>query len=161
MENLSDLLSLHRDLDEIFFRHQSALLRFDFAKALALLNEYESALATHIEDEERVLLPFYSEHAQEIRGGNAQLFFDEHAKMRSFVDLFKKAVAELENNPKPEADLILLLDREAFFKRLCSHHDKRETEILYPELDRIATQAQKIELLQNVTCAFPKAKGTW
>ena len=152
MRNLSELLELHNDLDEIFFAHQCALLHFDFTAALSLLVRYETSLLTHMKDEEDVLLPIYSERASVIKGGNPQFFLDEHLKMRRFVELFKEQIAKLAAEPKPEAGLILLLDREAFYKRLCGHHDKREREILYPELDRMTSETEKLDLLNRVTC---------
>lgn len=160
MRNLSELLDLHKYLDEMFLAQQYTLLHFDFAEALSLLEQYETALLSHMKDEEEVLMPIYQERASVIKGGNAQLFLDEHAKMRGWVKLFKNEIARLAEEPKPEADLIQLLDRESFYKRLCSHHDKRETDILYPELDRITTDTEKVELLSRVTCSFSISKAT-
>ncbi|MEK7724889.1 MAG: hypothetical protein AAB336_11100 [Acidobacteriota bacterium] len=159
MRNLSQLLNLHKDLDEMFFAHQSALLHFEFKAALSLLERYEYGLLTHIRDEEDVLLPVYSERAELVKGGKPQFFLDEHFKLKEFVKLLKKEITKLPEEPNLDSKLIWLLDRESFFKRLCSHHDKRETEILYPELDRITTEAEKTELLSRVTCAFSSSKA--
>lgn len=159
MENLSDLLSLHDDLDEMFFAHQSALLHFDFAAALSLLERYETALSTHIRDEEDVLMPIYKERASIIKGGGFQLFLDEHYKMSGFVKLLKEEIAKLVDEPEPEAKLIWILDRESFYKRLCGHHNKRETDFFFPELDRVTSGAEKAELLRGVTCAFSVSKA--
>jgi len=159
MNKLSELLDLHKDLDEMFLAQQYALLHFDFKSALSILMKYESALLTHIKDEEEILLPIYKEHACIIKGGNAQLFLDEHLKMLGWVEFFNEHIARLANESSPESDLILLLDRESFYKRLCSHHDKRETDILYPELDRITSDAEKLELLSRVTCSFSMSKA--
>lgn len=158
MTNLSELLKLHKELDAIFIAHQHALLHFDFDRALFHLQRYENALFTHMRDEEEILLPIYVERAAVINGGSELIFLDEHLKMRRFVELFKEKVAELAADPHPEAGLILLLDREAFYKRLSSHHDKRESEILYPELDRITSPDEKVELLGRVTRAFSIAR---
>lgn len=154
MRNLSELLDLHNDLDAMFFAHQSALLHFEFTEAFRLLEHYENALLTHIRDEEDALMPVYKERAAEIKGGGFQLFLDEHYKMSKYVELLKDEIAILPNEPNPEAKLIWILDRESFYKRLCGHHDKRETEIFYPELDRVTTNAEKSELLSRVTRAF-------
>lgn len=154
MRNLSELLHLHDDLDGMFFEHQAALLRFDFNKALSLLKSYESALLIHMKDEEDILMSIYKERAADIRGGAAGLFLMDHEKMRAWLMLFKTEIASLAVETKPEAELIRLLDREAFYKRLCSHHDKRETDIFYPEMDRVTTVAEKQELLSRVTCSF-------
>ena len=158
MKNLSELLDLHNDLDAIFFAHQSALLHFEFDEALSLLEQYEAALLTHMRDEEEVLLPVYEERAEIVKGGKTQFFLDEHYKMREFVKLLKEEIIKLKDELEPEAKLIWILDRESFYKRLCGHHDKRETDILYPELDRVTTDAEKAELLNRVTRAFSISK---
>lgn len=154
MDNLSELLDLHGDLDEMFFAHQSALLHFEFDKALTLLERYETALVKHLQDEEDVLFPIYAERGEIVSGGKLQFFLDEHYKMREFVKLLKEEIVKLKDEPQPEAKLIFILDRESFFKRLCDHHDKRETDIMYPELDRVTTDAEKTELLNRVTRSF-------
>ena len=150
MKNLADLVQIHRELDDIFAAHQYALLHFDFATALQRLQRYEDGLLSHMKDEEVILLPVYKERGTIVKGGDAKLFLDEHQKMRGWVTFFKEQVARLQCEPHPESDLILLLDRESFYKRLSSHHDRRETEILYPEMDRITSEKEKLEILKRV-----------
>lgn len=154
MPNLSQLLDLHNDLDALFFEHQRKLLRYDFAGALDLLKRYETALVTHIEDENTHLLPIYAERGEQLKGGAVQMFYDEHEKLRAHVKQFADEIANLPNDPEQDKKLIWLLEREAFFKKLCDHHDIRETRFLYPELDRITTESEKIDLLSRVTCSF-------
>lgn len=159
MKKLSDLLVLHKDLDEIFFAHQAALLHFEFERASSLLEQYETALLIHIRDEEEFLLPLYEKRAEIIKGGKTQYFLDEHYKLKEFIKLLKVEIAKLPNERNPDATIIRILDRESFFKRLCGHHDKRETEILYSELDRVTTEAEKAKLLSRVTCSFAFSKA--
>lgn len=159
MKGLCDLLALHTELDGMFFVHQAALLHSEFADAASLLERYETALLMHIRDEEEILLPVYRERAAMIQGGDVRLFLDEHYKMSEFIKLLKTEVSRLIGEPKPEAKLIWILDREAFYKRLCGHHDKREAEILYPELDRVTTDAEKTELLSRVNRSFAVSKA--
>lgn len=154
MDNLSVLLQLHHRLDQMFFEHQWALLHFDFEKAVAALRRYESALLVHMHDEEDVLLPVYMEYKDIPRGGGAKLFFDEHEKMRAYVAMFLDETAKLAASKRPEEGLLRLLDREAFYKRLAGHHDKREHDILYPILDEKTTAAEKADLLRRVTREF-------
>lgn len=163
MINLSVLLQLHNRLDEMFFEHQRALLHFDFEKAIAALRRYESALLVHMHDEEDVLLPVYKGYKDIPRGGDAKLFFDEHEKMRAYVTMFLDETAKLAASKPPEEALLRLLDREAFYKRLTAHHDKREHDILYPILDERTTEAEKVDLLGHVTREFeasPAAAGS-
>jgi len=157
MLTISDLLGLHGDLDEMFFEHQKALLHMDFERALRLLRRYRDALFVHMQDEEEVLLPVYAERVSGVKGGGPELFLNEHIKMRGMVTTFEEKTAELAGESSPESGLLMLLDRESFFKRLCSHHDIRESEILYPELDRVTTDEEKAYLLGQVTNAFEAA----
>ena len=154
MRNLSELLDLHHDLEEIFFAHQCKLLRFEFDEALAILEQYERALLTHIADENEHLLPIYAERGTIAKGGAVQMFLDEHEKLQNHIQLFKEEIANFANEPELEKRLIWLLEREAFFKKLADHHDIRETNFLYPELDRITSDEEKLELLSRVTCKF-------
>ena len=110
-------------------------------------------------EEFKPIIGFTQRFGRDIKGGKPQLFLDEHFKLKEFVKLLKKEITKLPEEPNLDSKLIWLLDRESFFKRLCSHHDKRETEILYPELDRITTEAEKTELLSRVTCAFSSSKA--
>jgi len=154
MRNLSELLDIHQDLERIFFRHQQKLLHFEFDEALEILDEYERALLKHIEDENTHLLPIYIERGEIRRGGAAQMFFDEHEKLANYVAFFKEEIAKLKSEENLDEKLIWLFEREGFFKKLHDHHDIRETDFLYPELDRITSDEEKLELLSKVTCKF-------
>lgn len=154
MRKLSELLDLHADLEEIFYAHQVKLLRFEFDTALAILEQYEKALLTHIKEENEYLLPIYEKRGEIKKGGATQMFYDEHEKLANHITLFKEEVANLKNEKELEKKLIWLLEREAFFKKLADHHDIRETNFLYPELDRITSTQEKLELLEKFTCKF-------
>jgi hemerythrin-like domain-containing protein len=143
-------MQVHTVLDDMFFDHQRSLLHFEFDQALSLLEMYETTLLRHMLDEEMVLLPIYSERATQSGAGSPKLFFDDHAKMRSFVKLFKEATAALKGEPNVDKVLLQLLDREAFYLRLCSHHDKRETDFLYPILAGILSDEEERELMSKI-----------
>lgn len=159
MRKLSELLDLHKDLDELFFEHQCKLLVRDFDAALAILEQYEQALLKHIKDENENLIPIYAERGTIAKGGAVQMFLDEHEKLANHVVLFKEEIQNLNIETELERKLLWLLEREAFFKKLCDHHDIRETNFLYPELDRITSDEEKIELLARVTDKFSFSKS--
>ncbi len=157
-KKLSVLLDIHDELDELFFEHQKRLIRFDFVGALRLLEKYEAMLRKHIEDENTHLLPIYEERGEQQIGAAVQLFYDDHDRFNAHLVQFRDEIGNLINDPDPDKKLIWLLEREAFFKKLCDHHDIRETRYLYPELDRITTDAEKAELLGKVTISFADRK---
>lgn len=138
----------------MFFEHQKRLLRFQFAEALELLGKYEAAILKHIEDENTYLLPIYAERGVHQSGAAVQLFFDDHEKLKAHLAQFREEIGNLMTDPEPDKKLIWVLEREAFFKKLCDHHDIRETKFLYPELDRITSDTEKTELLERVTESF-------
>lgn len=157
-KNLSILLDVHTELEELFFEHQKRLIRFDFVEALRLLEQYEASILKHIEDENTHLLPIYEERGEQQTGAAVQLFYDDHERLKAHLVQFREEIESLITDPAPDKKLIWLLEREAFFKKLCDHHDIRETRFLYPELDRITSDAEKAELLGRVTESFADCK---
>ena len=157
MKSFGELLSLHRELDDLFLAHQRALIRSDFPRALRHLDEYEAALAAHMRDEEERLIPLYAERAGYIRGGAAELFLGEHRKMRRLVARFKEAIPRVAGAADVERALLGLLDEQATFKHLCEHHDAREGQILYPALDRVTSDEEKIRLGGELKLRVPDA----
>ena len=146
MNSFMELLEIHSELDALFAEHQYALLHFDFELALRCLCQYESLLEAHMSDEERVLLPLYAERADIEKGGAVELFLSEHEKMRRFVGLFAETTDRLATEAVPEPLVLTLLDREAFYRRLCSHHDIRESKVLYPALDKVTSEKERSDL---------------
>ena len=102
------------------------------------------------------MLPLYAEQAPTEKGGDVKLFLSEHEKMRQYVKLFTETTERLATESQPEKLLLQLLDRESFYKRLCSHHDLREGNVLYPALDGITTEAERSELFAKL--AAPLAR---
>jgi hemerythrin-like domain-containing protein len=154
-----DLTGLHRELGEMFFEHQRALLDFDFHRALDRLAEYERALLAHMADEEERMLPLYAERVEPERGGASEFFFLEHRKMRRLLAHFRSELPKLSGLPDPRRALLKLLDQEATYKHLVEHHDTREEKFLYPSLDRVTTEAERRELLGPSAAARPVAAG--
>lgn len=154
LKNISELLKLHDDLEAIFVEHQRALLHFELEAALELLDRYERCLFLHMRDEEEVLMPVYERRAVIKRGGDAKLLLDEHEKMRGLLHAFRTQIEVGKEMDDLDLWLLKLLDREAFFKRLCTHHDMREEQHLYRALDDALSIGEKAELLGRVTCGF-------
>lgn len=150
MISFSELLVVHTRLDKMFEMHQFALLHFEFQEALERLKQYDAVLSVHMSHEEEILLPLYAKRAAIEKGGAVKLFLDEHEKMRQHVLLFMQTVEKLPSDPNTEKTLLMLLDRESFYKRLCSHHDLRESGILYPALDDITEADERSEILSRL-----------
>jgi hypothetical protein len=150
MKSFSDLLTLHQQLDELFFEHQRALIRGDLDTALGRLEAYESELLDHIWDEEEVLIPIYAASAEAPVGGSPEIFLNEHRKIREYLVLFKAEFVKLSAAEDLERAVIFLLDSQVIYKRLLVHHDARERKFLYPLLDEITTAQEKLSLFQRL-----------
>ena len=148
MRSFKDVLGLHRELDELFFRHQVSLLDYNFRTAFERLCEYESALLAHMRDEEELLLPLYRERATPERGGRADFFLLEHDKMRRHLAHFRGQMPRLYELPEPSRALIKLLDQETTYKHLVEHHDGAERAALFPTLDRLLSADEQRRLIE-------------
>lgn len=150
MSTVIALMKVHKVIDDLFFEHQKALLHFDFEKALGLLRAYESTLLNHMADEEEILLPVYAERVDFPAAGAPKLYYDDHEKMRSYIELFKQTIPEVSAAEETERMLLQLLDRESFYLRIVSHHDRREADYLYPMLDDLLSEEERHDLLDRV-----------
>lgn len=156
MKSFKDVLGLHRELNELFFRHQVSLLDYNFRTAFERLCEYESALLAHMRDEEELLLPLYGERASPARGGRADFFLLEHDKMRRLLTHFREQLPRLYEMPEPSRALIKLLDQETTYKHLVEHHDEREERYLYPALEQVLTEVEGEEILSRLFQLKPR-----
>jgi hemerythrin-like domain-containing protein len=147
MNNFLDLLVIHRQLDELFFEHQRALMRLDLDAASRALANYESGLLAHIADEEELMLPIYRERVQPPVGGAMEIFFGEHEKLRQYLSLFKEEMIKLRQEDDLERGVLFLIDSQHIFKRLLVHHDTREKNILYRLLNECTDASEKETLL--------------
>ena len=156
MKSFKDVSGLHRELDELFFRHQVSLLDFNFRTALERLCAYESALLAHMRDEEELLLPLYAGRATPGRGGRPDFFLLEHAKMRKHLAHFREQLPRLYEMPEPSRALLKLLDQETTYKHIVEHHDEREERHLYPALEQLTTDAEREDLLGRLSRLKPR-----
>lgn len=148
--SVANLMSIHDELDAMFLEHQRGLLHLDDARALDALMRYEACLLRHMDDEEHALLPIYSERCNFPAVGAPQLYIDEHEKMRGHLAVLKEATVALADAEDAEKAALQILGHEAFYLRLCGHHDKREAEYLYPLLDAALSDEEKPGLLDRV-----------
>lgn len=132
---LPQLMGQHEDLDRVFLAHQEALFERDLRKARRELTNYRSMIECHIREERVELLPIYATFGEAPRGGNEELFHDEHDKILQRLGMIEGWLSELEALPEVlPRDLIAAFDREATFKHLMEHHDLRERRFFFPAL---------------------------
>ena len=146
MTSFSELLDLHRKLDDLFLEHQRALLQLDLERASHLLDQYEAKLLAHIRDEEELMLPVYRARVNAPVGGAPEIFLGEHEKLRHLLRLFKEEIPRIRRMDDIERGVLFLIDSQYLFKRLLVHHDTREKKILYPLLDEVTAEAERQQL---------------
>ena len=128
-----------------YFRTSYALLHFDFARSQNLLS---LLLEAHMADEENLFSRCTANVQTRQRRQTSVSFSHENAA----AEIVHRATVPL-TEKYPEAVILRLLDREAFYNRLCSHHDIRETRILYPELDKVTNETERTEIFGRLIAA--------
>ncbi len=126
------LLQQHIELEDLFARHQEALLERRWEEATRLLEEYCGYLRCHIELEEQYLLP-HCAHIETPRWP-IEVYRAEH---RRIEQLLRKAAQRLDRGRRGHGTartIISLLDRERTIKDLIEHHHERERQGLFEEL---------------------------
>jgi hypothetical protein len=151
-KSLLELNKLHQELDQLFFEHQVALLKGDFSHSRTMLKSFEKALLQHI------LLPLYRQRAEQIQGGDAEIFSGEHVKITEWINRINLRVSRLNRSDANWKEIISLIDDEAQFKKYMEHHSVREDRIFYPEVDRVVDEKEKEQVLRLLTFTLAEFK---
>jgi hemerythrin-like domain-containing protein len=145
----TSVLSEHIELEQLFEKHQRALLSRDIATSIATIQAFEQALQQHITFEDDVLLPLYASKGAEVEGGTLPIFHAEHRKLREMTaDLVRRSSA-LEATTDLLGAILEILDEEALFKGLFSHHSLREENLLFPRLEACTTEREREKALRQ------------
>jgi hypothetical protein len=114
----------------------------------------------HIEDERELILPLYqhtSPAAGYERGAHPDVFENEHKKILEHMEKIESTTEALETDARKDeqedmlrARCLQLLDREKVFADLLEHHDLRERTYLYPALEGILAEQEKLDLLERM-----------
>ncbi|MBI4564148.1 MAG: hemerythrin domain-containing protein [Planctomycetes bacterium] len=158
MGTLIDLMLVHRALDALFARHRDAVVLMKFGQAVEALERFEEELRRHMKDEEEHILPLYEKRVGPVLGGDPQFFYLEHKNLLRNLAVIKEAARKLASNKNAgPREAHEFLQQESLFLHLLEHHDLREKNILYPELDRKLTKEEREEILSR--CGPAAAKG--
>ena len=145
----SSVLAEHSALDELFGKHQRALLTRDLEGAVATLKTFENALGRHISFEDEVLLPLYASKGAEVAGGTLPIFHAEHRKLREITQNLVRQTEALDLSQDVLGAILRLMDDEALFKGLFAHHALREENLLFPRLEACTTEGEKEKALRQ------------
>lgn len=157
---LEPLVDLHQALEVLLLRHRLALMDGDIPRALRVFRRFAMCMRRHIEDERELVLPVYQAAAPaegHERGAAPAIFENEHRKIQEHLVRLEAATeALLPGAPEAEdpemlrARCLQLLDREKLFADLIEHHDLRERAYLYPALEGMLTEHEKLDLLERM-----------
>lgn len=150
------LLEIHGDLRERLARHRDLVVGLEFARAAEALSEFGRALRAHMDDEERHVLPLYETRVGSVPGGDPELFRSEHCNLLRRLDEACEAARRLAADPQAgRRQAHEFLDSESMLLHLLEHHDLRERNILYPELDRRLAPEERRTLLAACRASVP------
>ena len=115
----------HLELEELFARHQEALLQGQFDVAKEWLTHFVNCQKTHMQIEENYLFPEFKKIERQIQWYDT-LYEKEHEKIKT---LCQKITEELDYLSEQAFDastlrrnIIALLDKEKTLKGLNEHH---------------------------------------
>lgn len=144
----SRLLEIHRELDDIFLLHGECLLQGELALAREALGAYRELLLLHMQHEERVLFPLYTEVGVAPRFPLV-LYTGQHQKLLVLLDAIVERLSGLEGSGRTvRRQILALFDQETTFKHLSEHHDGAERDGLFARLDAAVTKERAAALLE-------------
>jgi hemerythrin-like domain-containing protein len=142
-----ELVRAHRAIDELFLRHQEALVERDLREADRLLFLLGDSLRRHLQDEEHHLVPALDESG-EIAGATKEILLKEHERILSLLQDIETRVESLDLEGEGAARRIVeLLDQEGVLKRLIEHHEAREESLVFPALDERVSAPERERLV--------------
>ncbi len=152
----------HRDLKELFSRHQEMLLQADFENATHRLEQFRICLKIHMQLEEQYLFPEFAEIEHKSKW-DVTLYEKEHEKINQlYLDIADSLqwLREQEfNKSDQQRNIIALLDKEKTFKGLNEHHEDREEDALLKELDEQLGERELKELKLDINLTWAEAKA--
>jgi hypothetical protein len=147
LADFAPFVAVHAEFVEALLRHQDALVRGDVAASRREIDSLRADLDAHIDREETRVLPVLEARGGWGRAGDPRFYRDEHAKIREHLARACTATAALDaaapNYPRRAGRLI---GAEQAFLTLLEHHDDRERRCLYPDLVRVTTAAERVEM---------------
>ena len=148
MNSLLDLLEVHSSLREKFALHRDLVVGLAFGKALGALEAFERDLRSHMELEERHVMPLYEERVGHVLGGDPQFFYLEHKNILRNPERAKESLRKLAADARAGCrQAHEFIQEENILYHVMEHHDLREKNILYPCLDQKLSPEERSSLL--------------
>lgn len=130
----------HNRLDRLFSQFQD-LKKCDLTQARKYFEEFKEGLERHIRWEEDILFPVFEAKTGHRDTGPTAVMRAEHNDIRAILDEIHR---KLKDNS---------LQTDAEEARLFGHlgiHNMKEEQILYPSIDRIVSEGERLELFTKM-----------
>ena len=153
---MQTLIDTHVELNDLFARHQEALLLWEVDEAARWLERHIAMAKRHAALEEEILVPLLTARCTAVEGASPEILIGEHRKMERFLREFERLLGEMKGvGTNLARRIIALLDREATYKNLVDHHFLREQNLLYPAIDKVTTEPER----QTILARFATENG--
>ena len=149
MRSVQELLTAHAGLHEQFAVHRDFVVGLEFGRALEELERFERELRSHMELEEKHVIPLYEARVGAVTGGDPEFFRLEHKNLLRNLDTAKAELRRLSEDPRAgRRQAHEALHGQSLFIHLLQHHDLRERNVLYPRLDEALSPEERLALLR-------------
>ena len=130
----------HDQLDALFASFQSQK-HTDYGKAKEAFREFKSGLERHIVWEEQLLFPLWEGKSGMTDSGPTFVMRGEHRHIGERLE----AILQKVQNEDPDTDV-----EEQALIALLSAHNMKEERVLYPSIDKLATDEERDELYEKM-----------
>lgn len=127
---IATLAHEHVALEQLFMRHQEALVMRVWARAARLLEHYCKRLEYQIQLEERYLLPYWAEEKTPGQS-QASIYVAEHRRLEELMQKTSTRLALARRRGITPSVLVALLDEEKILKQIIGSHYQREEIVLF------------------------------
>ena len=144
----------HRLLDKQYQEFLESLTALEFERAFDRWLAFRKSLSTHIEFEEIHIEPL-TEAWEE---NTLTLIRADHMILKRLLPRLHQAFEAIAAAPTPRAELVRQLDGFIKLRNVLEHHDLRENEMLYSQLDKALDQSALNNLAGQMDTALEKLR---
>lgn len=148
-DSVTTLAREHVALEQLFIRHQEALVMRVWARAARLLEHYRKRLEYQIQLEERYLLPYWVEEKAPGQS-QASIYIVEHRRLEDLMQKASTRLAIARRRGITASVLITLLDEEKVLKQVIGHHYQREETVLFTVLRQLLPEEVRSEFVRTL-----------
>ncbi len=130
----------HDRLDQLLETYRQ-LKRADFARAKQAFREFKFGLQRHIISEETIFFPLFEDKTGMRDHGPTAVMRAEHREIGRRLEALHDKVRRQDVDSDRE--------EEALFQALFAHNQKEEN-VLYPTIDRLTSEEEKADALQQM-----------